>query len=222
MYLASQGRLASNSREIKRWVSKLVDRSCRTRILTNFDTRYESTGTEKKITQCELDLQLCDQAVAGAKSRITDLQKAVADGEKELSEAQSTLRNINDNIKFRESIKELSQVQAELDALDVEAAKKSHRRYNQDYERMRSDLGANQSEEARLGGEIATMEEDRKEKVNELETEYKDIIKRFNTELITNSVRPLISLDFPLALTLVPFSSIIDDENGECWFGKIC
>jgi hypothetical protein len=135
-----------------------------------------------------MDLQQCDQAVTGAKARITALQKAVADGEKQLSEAQSTLRNINDNIKFRESMKELVRVQDELDSIDVDAAKKASRRYEQDYERMRSDLGKNQSEEARLGGEIATMEEDRKEKMNELETEYKDIYVRFNTQLISNSV----------------------------------
>jgi DNA repair protein RAD50 len=112
-------------------------------------------------------------------------------------------------------MKELVRVQDELDSIDVDAAKKASRRYEQDYERMRSDLGKNQSEEARLGGEIATMEEDRKEKMNELETEYKDIYVRFNTQLISNSVGRFFAHFLHPAPLTGGFIAIADNGSGQ-------
>lgn len=44
-------------------------------------------------------------------------------------------------------------------------------------------------QQARLGGEVQTLENDEREKKEELETEYKDIEEKYRRELITLKVR---------------------------------
>lgn len=141
-------------------------------------------------------MSACDKAVGDAKAKIQALQRSVVEAERSLTNAQANLRNIHANIKLRKQIKELDNVTARLDAIDVKAAGVAFRKYNEDFEKARTKLAEDTGLEAKLVGEISTMEEDAKEKENELATEYKDVGTKFNTALIQLNVRLLLLSSF--------------------------
>ncbi len=94
------------------------------------------------------------------------------------------MRNLTDNELLRQHKAKVQELDNQIEALNVDEARKSSRKYNEQYHEKRQKLTDLQGEQAKVGGEVSTMKADLDLKKDELNSEYKDIEQRYRTDLI--------------------------------------
>ncbi|KAK4330749.1 DNA repair protein RAD50 [Rhodotorula toruloides] len=145
---------------------------------------YESRGGDAELQKCERELKQHENVIGDMKTRIANLQAQVSQIDKMLADSQAVLRNLQDNLRLRSEKRSLESIDSQIDELDEDGARKAYRKFETDYNEQRRKQTEMQAEQARLGGEIQSMTNDRKEKEEELNTEYKDIDEKYRRELI--------------------------------------
>lgn len=146
-----------------------------------FPASYRGDAELDKSTR---DLEQHEQVISTTKAKIASLQQLISTTDKILADSTATLRNLNDNVLLRESQRKIEELENEIEGLNEEEARKSARKYNEQYHEKRTQQTDLQSEQAKVGGEISTMKVDLDMKNAELKEEYKDIEQRYRTELI--------------------------------------
>ncbi|GAA6021568.1 hypothetical protein JCM10207_005070 [Rhodosporidiobolus poonsookiae] len=147
-------------------------------------TGYETRGGDNELVKCERELKQHDSVIADTKHRIANLQAQISGIDQSLADSKAVLRNFQDNLRLRAEKRSLQQIDAQIEELDEESARKAYRKFETDYNAQRKKQAELQSEQARLGGEVETMRKDEEDKQEELDTEYKDIEEKYRRELI--------------------------------------
>ncbi|GAA5989043.1 hypothetical protein JCM11641_002306 [Rhodosporidiobolus odoratus] len=145
---------------------------------------YETRGGENELRKCERELEQHDTVIGDTKQRIAQLQAQLSQFDQTLADSGAVLRNFQDNLRLRTEKKALQAIDAQIESLDEDSARKAYRKFETDYNEQRRKQTSLQSEQARIGGEISSMKNDEGEKGEELNTEYKDIEHKYLRELI--------------------------------------
>ncbi|GAA5916492.1 hypothetical protein JCM6882_001738 [Rhodosporidiobolus microsporus] len=145
---------------------------------------YETRGGDNELHKCERELKQHDAVITDTKQRIATLQQQISQIDQTLADSKAVLRNFQDNLRLRAERKALQTIDAEIEHLDEESARKAYRKFETDYNEQRRKQTELQAEQARLGGEVSSMRNDEKEKKEELNSEYKDIDEKYRRELI--------------------------------------
>ncbi|GAA5876452.1 hypothetical protein JCM3774_003780 [Rhodotorula dairenensis] len=146
---------------------------------------YESRGGDAELNKCERELEQHDSIIAEAKKRVSQLQAQISKLDQSQADSKAILRNFQDNLRLRVEKRALTDIENEIETLDEHGARNAYVKFETQYTEQRKRQAELQAEQARLGGEVQTLENDEKEKREELETEYKDIEEKYRRELIT-------------------------------------
>jgi DNA repair protein RAD50 len=76
----------------------------------------------------ELDLELQELS-----SKLNGVQEVIADIQKEINESGASVANLRDNIRARKLVREISEVQKEIDSYDMEEMAKARRNFEEKY-----------------------------------------------------------------------------------------
>lgn len=95
--------------------------------------RYERSGGEAELRACETQIRELDASIRGANESVAAAQAALNSLDKEASESKAYERNISDNQDLRLKRKEISRLEEQHEALDVEQAQKADRKFDSDY-----------------------------------------------------------------------------------------
>ena len=130
------------------------------------------------------ELEQHEEIIAATKAKIANLQQFVSVAIKVEADSNAILRNLHDNQHLRKARVDIQRLDDEIDGLDEDQARKSSRKYNEQYHEKRQKQAELQSEQAKVGGEVSTMKADLELKKEELKTEYNEIEHRYREELI--------------------------------------
>ncbi|GAA6059582.1 hypothetical protein JCM10212_000638 [Sporobolomyces blumeae] len=145
---------------------------------------YMSRGGDTELKKVESELKQQDKLVTEHKQRIASLQTRISQFDQTLADSKAVLRNFQDNVRLRKEKAALTAIDNEIDALDEDSARKAYRKFETEYNDQRRKQSDLQAEQAKLGGEIETLKKDYEDKLEELNSEYKDIDEKYRRELI--------------------------------------
>ncbi|KAK4701138.1 DNA repair protein RAD50, partial [Phenoliferia sp. Uapishka_3] len=157
--------------------------------------QFETRGVSIELAKVERDLKLQEKAINETKARVQKLQNDISKADKALADSNAVLRNFNDNQQFRRLRREIEVIDGKIDELDVASAEKAHRTYEAEYNVKRKKQADLSGQQAKLGGEVSTLENDLTEKRGELKSEYDNIDEKYKTELIKVKTAEVANLD---------------------------
>lgn len=86
----------------------------------------ELKDTSERVDQLDLALQDLNKQLSGIREAITEIQK-------EVNESGASVANLRDNIRARKLIRQISEVQAEIDSHDMEEMAKARRNFDEKF-----------------------------------------------------------------------------------------
>ncbi len=86
----------------------------------------ELESTSERVQQLDLELQELNQQLDTVRGVITDIQK-------EINESGASVANLRDNIRARRLIRQIGEVQAEIESHDMEEMAKARRNFEEKY-----------------------------------------------------------------------------------------
>ncbi|GAA5903024.1 hypothetical protein JCM6882_009671 [Rhodosporidiobolus microsporus] len=98
---------------------------------------YETRGGDNKLHKCERELKQHDVVITDPKQCIAALQQQISQIDQTLADSKAVLRNFQDNLRLRAERKALQTLDAEIEHLDEESARKAYRNFETDYNEQR-------------------------------------------------------------------------------------
>ena len=139
-----------------------------------------------------------DEARAARDAASMELSHAERDThtlEAALRDAQARDANLRDNVRFRQAEREMADVEAQLHALDLDAAYTRHVSAQQAYDSARREENALSGSAAHLRGELQGIEAEVARREAELRDEYGDVDARYVRQLAHMKVAAMANRD---------------------------
>ncbi|XP_006462487.1 hypothetical protein AGABI2DRAFT_223828 [Agaricus bisporus var. bisporus H97] len=148
----------------------------------------ELENTSERVDQLDLELQELSAKLNGVREVITDIQK-------EINESGASVANLRDNIRARKLIREISEVQKEIDSHDMEEMAKARRNFDEKYKLVKAKEDNLRVEYGRIRGELDTLQQQVEKYDTDLKKNFKDINKRYTEQLISVKVSDMANSD---------------------------
>lgn len=110
--------------------------------------RYVKERKARDLDECLIKIQQVEDEVAEATSNLEASRMVIKKAEREISESNATFANIRDNRRVRKLQKEIVDIQAKIEACDVEEAARAKRNYE-------SQWAKRNAEEERLNNRVS-------------------------------------------------------------------
>ncbi|OAV99978.1 hypothetical protein PTTG_01420 [Puccinia triticina 1-1 BBBD Race 1] len=146
--------------------------------------RFNKMDIAANSERCQNDIQKLNEKMKTSAQQISELQSKLNDLDKEQDQAKATERNITDNIRYRNYKLEIQQLEEKISAIDVGRAKEACQKYDAEYDKAEKLLADLKAEQAKLGGEIGMDKNNLQDKMDERESDFKDITKRHRAQLV--------------------------------------
>ncbi|WFD08302.1 DNA repair protein rad50 [Malassezia vespertilionis] len=112
-----------------------------------------------------------------------------------LQEAQAHEATLSANLRYREAMRDIAVVEAQLSALDLDTAHQRHATFAEHYDAARKAENDMSGKAAHLRGELRGIEAQIKEREDELRSEYRDVDVRYMRQLIRLKVGSMANRD---------------------------
>lgn len=139
--------------------------------------------------------------------RLNDIRDVMTDIQKEINESGASVANLRDNIRARRLLKQINEVQTEIDSHDMEEMAKARRNFDEKYklakekeDNLRVEVWINSLDGlpifypfslhpmslqyGRVRGELDTLEQQVDKYHSDLKRNFKDINKRYTDQLV--------------------------------------
>lgn len=144
----------------------------------------EAQRLEDALASARQEVERRARVVSDKKAVIAKLHADMVAAGQLVARADAELRNLQDNIRLRQAKRELEVLEAELEKLDVEQAKRAHRQFEVEYNKQRQRATELSARQSNIGGMIETMKRERAKRQEQLRTDYKDIDDKYLQELV--------------------------------------
>lgn len=135
------------------------------------------------------------EAIKGLRAEKAAVEENLKTFQTELSESLSVKRNIRDNIEYRQTNQELEALQNSIHALDIENAELEQKRYHSKSKQLHDQIAELNSQHYGKVGEVKQIQDQMHTMQKELQTEFKDVEKRYQSEWINLQTNMLVSTD---------------------------
>jgi len=139
--------------------------------------------------------------------RLNGIREVMANIQKEINESGASVANLRDNIRARRLVKQINEVQTEIDSHDMEEMAKARRNFDEKYklakekeDNLRVEVWINSPDGlpifypfplhpmslqyGRVRGELDTLEQQVDKYHSDLKRNFKDINKRYTDQLV--------------------------------------
>ncbi|KXN81764.1 DNA repair protein RAD50 [Leucoagaricus sp. SymC.cos] len=144
--------------------------------------------TFERVEQLDAELQDLNKQLNGIREIITEIQK-------EINESGASVANLRDNIRARRLVKQIGEVQAEIDSHDMEEMAKARRNFEEKYKLAKEKEDNLRVEYGRIRGELDTLQQQTEKYDTDLKKNFKDINKRYTDQLIKVKVSDMANND---------------------------
>lgn len=172
--------------------------------LTLLRYRFEASDASGKLVRTEQKIKQLSSQLQERQTAERSLAKEIDDVKGQIATAGNVESNIRANQLYRSKQRKMKETKAALEELDVSAAAKAHRRFNEDFEAGRQ-IVANKNaavsscqkqfsgapelitadmQLSRLGGEVETLKKQSEDITEQLNEEYKNVKSEYRNQLI--------------------------------------
>lgn len=182
--------------------------------LDNFAKKFQELNEEVQHHIREVEPEIEENLAALQKSRKDferinqkreSFNEKIKEMQNEINESVSIERNIRDNIEFRQTEKEIDNINEKIGELDIKNAEIQKQNYQKKSQKIRGILSELNSEHAGKIGEIKQIRDQVKNLRDELETEFKDVDDAYQEEWVKLQSNLLVSND------LLTYSKALDN-----------
>ena len=121
-------------------------------------SRYEHADGDKALEATEKAVRDLDHQIAQLDSDISDLQQEISNLRNDLASSGSRAQNIDNNIAFRKAVKQIQDLQKEIESIDLEEAARAKQQFDTKYQKAERERTENYG---RVGyfpcGDISTL-----------------------------------------------------------------
>ncbi|KAA1112937.1 DNA repair protein rad50 [Puccinia graminis f. sp. tritici] len=146
--------------------------------------RFNEMDIGANSERCQREIHALVEKIKAITQQISKLQDDLQALDKEQDRAKALERNITDNIRYRNYKLEIQELEDKISRIDVGKAREACQKYDAEYHKAEKWLADLKAEQAKLGGEIGMDKNNLKEKMEERESDFKDIIKRHRAQLV--------------------------------------
>ncbi|POW19155.1 hypothetical protein PSHT_04950, partial [Puccinia striiformis] len=133
--------------------------------------RFNEMDIGANCERCQQEIDTLDERIKSANKRISKLQEDLIELDKEQDKAKAFERNITDNIRYRTYVCEINELSEKMNGIDVTKAQEAVFFFFP-------------FQQAKLGGEIGMDKNNLRDKTDERESEFKNIIQRHRAQLV--------------------------------------
>nr|WJN25013.1 DNA repair protein [Pseudozyma thailandica] len=176
---ASEGenKLKSRADKLEGWAKQI-------RELNAAVNAYIQQRGAQRLDECEEAIVELTDKIQGIHRDIKELNDKTAELLKEVNQSQATERNILDNIRYRQLAKDVEQIEAEINSLDLEQAQRSRKHFADKYTEAKEEENRLNGEASHLSGELASLRSQIKGREAELREEFKGVHANYKRKLI--------------------------------------
>ncbi|CAO1623506.1 unnamed protein product [Parajaminaea phylloscopi] len=156
---------------------------------------YVANRGAQKLQDCIARIGDLQGQMASIQEESKEIESDVAKIDKDLNESNAVERNIHDNIRYRELGADLEKIDDELGRLDLDEASTARQEFEDKYHNQKQLENTLNGEAQHLSGEIASLTEQIKARVDELKNDYKDIHARFSKKLVEAKTAEIVNAD---------------------------
>lgn len=180
--------------ESSKELDALVSRTSTCKKLHDDIKQFEDHDSEKVRENTE-KLEEAKAEIQSLNNKRTELEKTTKELQKTINEASRIERNMQDNIEYRATEKELDQIQQRIDELDVSNAEIERENYQNDSKALRDQITTLHSRHSGKVGEVKQINDQIRQFQTDLNSEFKDIDKLYHKEWIKLQTNLLVSND---------------------------
>jgi len=140
---------------------------------------YLSRGGPSALTSNERAIQALKQNILRLEKDITDLVSRIDKVKVEMANSTGNKKNIIDNLSYRESVKEISTLQEEIEELESRNAEEDYDRLHLEAKSEESKRDMLTAERASMMGSMKTKDEELARLLVEWETDYQDAARKY-------------------------------------------
>ncbi|KAJ3067708.1 DNA repair protein rad50, partial [Quaeritorhiza haematococci] len=146
--------------------------------------RYITQGGPNRLTTCDNGLTSLETTLTTLKSRMAGVATSIESVKKQVSEVQVIQRNVDDNLKYRRMRREVKECEERIKELGEEARKVKRAMGGSGgisvlYKRLKDRHEELVGERAGLVGELKQLEEQGRQYVKELNSDYNEIDEKY-------------------------------------------
>ncbi|KAI9620197.1 hypothetical protein H4Q26_013764 [Puccinia striiformis f. sp. tritici PST-130] len=146
--------------------------------------RFNEMDIGANCERCQQEIDTLDERIKSSNQHISKLQEDLIELDKEQDKVKAFERNITDNIRYRTYVCEINELSEKMNDIDVAKAQEAVHKYDAEYHTAEKCLAKLKSDQAKLGGEIGMDNNNLRDKTDERESEFKNIIQRHRAQLV--------------------------------------
>ncbi|ODV95211.1 hypothetical protein PACTADRAFT_2916 [Pachysolen tannophilus NRRL Y-2460] len=188
----------------KRNEEKELEQKAKVDYLSNISTRFNELNDiinnylgndSPKLEKCEQDLKSIESKIKELESQIETLSSEIIDIDKSVNVADQELRNIRDNIDFRNLQVDLESVKQETAELTLQNTESERNKYTQEASRLQKLYSDLQAQHSGKNGEITQLTIQIENLRNELKRDYNKVDEKYEKEYIKLQTKFFLSND---------------------------
>ncbi|GHJ86488.1 hypothetical protein NliqN6_2890 [Naganishia liquefaciens] len=173
--------------------------------------RYEDAEGDKSLEASEKAVRDLEHQIAQLDNDISDLQQEIANLRNDHASSDQRAQNIDNNIAFRTAIKQIKDLQTEIESIDLEEAARAKQQFDTKYQKAERERTELYGKLQQLVGEISQMKQQAKRMQRQLDTDYKNIHSEYIDCLVKWKTGDMANRD------LEKYAKALDKSLGELW-----
>lgn len=158
----------------------------------------DAGADDSALVSCSMELDRAAQALQHTQKEAERATQDTYALETAIHDVRAREANLQDNVRYRQVLRELEHVTAELNKLDLETAHTRHKRASSAYDAARREENELSGRAAHIRGEIQGIEAELQRREAELRHDYKDISKRYMQQLVHIKVAGMANHDLDI------------------------
>ena len=161
-------------RELQGDLTKLTNSLNQLKVAEQGINSYLDRGGAQQLARTKRDIENMREEVERIEAERLQIVREIKKAEDQLRDHEETQRTISDNLRFRQNLRALETLRAEIDALENSNAEADKDRFDQEARRWQMERIKLSSDQASLIGTLKSKDDQLKQLIQDWETDYKD------------------------------------------------
>ncbi|KAF9209587.1 DNA repair protein rad50 [Haplosporangium sp. Z 27] len=171
-------------RDFQQVISALQKNIGEVRLYNDDLERLDTRKTMTQLSNLEADTETYFEEIQKHTDTLHAAEKSMQDLQEQLAEFKNLQRNIDDNLRHRRYKAKAEELESKISDIISKKNEKSQETYSLQLNRLSQRQSSLTAERAGLKGEIRQLQDQRRQYEDELNGEYKDVVKKYHENLI--------------------------------------
>jgi DNA repair protein RAD50 len=225
-YNEAKQRGRKKEKEVQMEKDKLADTVNKFNLVEADINRYINDGGPQNLATCLQAIKVCEQNQEHIDSELSHITQKNNELKKRIDDSERTKRSIEDNLRFRDCLKDLDKVKKEIADLNTRNAKEDYDRLDHEATNAENRYQMLSAEKGSIAGAVKSKDEELARNLQEWDTDYRQAAQKYRETHIQVEITKAAIDDLGKSLSAVDsaimqFHSIKMEEinriAGELW-----